>query len=356
LLVSRSGLRTRLGIGSAPQAYIPDAPQGAVHLETLDSAARGTDVQLFTAVPEGHGDGEGLPVCLVLHGASATPADFEDFGFGRFLTAAVRAGADPFVLAGASGGQLSWEVGHVPGDDPARMLVEEMPRWLADRGFDSTRLVAWGWSMGGYGALRLAQAQPSMLRGVAAFSPAITEGDLVFGDVDALGDQPVGLWCGTDDGFVDAVRALGDALPVPADPEVYAQGRHTRVFWNDHTLEALAALAGWLRADLSDAPGVRQQSRKESGCYPSAVASTRRTARGVLDRGRTEHPRAPCRSHRRHDRHRVGAGDRGEPRCCRTGCGGGAGSPPQRGRPAGRRRPCRRLRQCVHAPHQRADR
>ena len=83
----------------------------------------------------------------------------------------------------------------------------------------------------------------------AAFSPAITEGDLVFGDVDALGDQPVGLWCGTDDGFVDAVRALGDALPVPADPEVYAQGRHTRVFWNDHTLEAFNALAGWLRAD-----------------------------------------------------------------------------------------------------------
>ncbi|MBA2696581.1 MAG: hypothetical protein H0U62_12255 [Actinobacteria bacterium] len=173
LLVSRPGLRTRLGIGSAPQAYIPDAPQGAVHLETLDSAARGTDVQLFTAVPEGHGDGEGLPVCLVLHGASATPADFEDFGFGRFLTAAVRAGADPFVLAGASGGQLSWEAGHVPGDDPARM----------------------------------------------------------------------------HDGFVDAVRALGDALPVPADPEVYAQGRHTRVFWNDHTLEAFNALAGWLRAD-----------------------------------------------------------------------------------------------------------
>jgi hypothetical protein len=59
-----------------PDAFIPHAPEGVVKLETVHSAARGRDVDLFTAVPHGYGDGAGLPVCLVLHGATARPSDF----------------------------------------------------------------------------------------------------------------------------------------------------------------------------------------------------------------------------------------------------------------------------------------
>jgi hypothetical protein len=31
-----------------------------------------------------------------------------------------------------------------------------------------------------------------------------------------------------------------DRLPVPPEVTTYAEGGHTRVFWNDHTLDALA--------------------------------------------------------------------------------------------------------------------
>ena len=152
------------------EPVLPDAPAGAQRLEQRYSAARGRAVDFYTEVPAGHGDGRGLPVCLVLHGGSTTAADFPRLGLGRFLTDAVRRGAAPFVLAGATGGRLSWRPG-VP-DDPQRLVHTEIPRWCAARGLDTTRMAACGWSMGGYGALLLAAAFPGFLSAVAAFSPA----------------------------------------------------------------------------------------------------------------------------------------------------------------------------------------
>ena len=87
-------------------------------------APEGVEVDFWTAVPEGYGDGRGLPVCLVLHGASATARDFPRFGFARFLTDA-DAGRPPFVLAGASGGRLSWR--RSGDDDPQRWSVRRCP-------------------------------------------------------------------------------------------------------------------------------------------------------------------------------------------------------------------------------------
>ena len=63
-----------------PDGVIPDVPQGQVTLTTRRSAARGRDVGFWTAVPDGHGAGAGLPVCLILHGASATTANYTTFG------------------------------------------------------------------------------------------------------------------------------------------------------------------------------------------------------------------------------------------------------------------------------------
>jgi hypothetical protein len=146
----------RLISGDEPLRGIPADPDGSVRLERVRSTARNRDVGLFTAVPAGLGAGARLPVCLVLHGASATTADYQRFGLGRFLTAAVRAGVPPFVLVGADGGRSRWE-GDGASDDPQRMLRDELPRWARERGFDDTRLAAYGWSMGGYGALRWAQ-------------------------------------------------------------------------------------------------------------------------------------------------------------------------------------------------------
>lgn len=233
--------------GTAPDPFIPDAAEGRIRLETVRSAARGRDVGLFTAVPAGHGDGAGLPVVVVLHGSSATAADYQSFGLGRFLTAAVDAGAEPFVLAGADGGLLRWEPDPAGGDDPRQMVLEEMPEWLAERGFDADRRALWGWSMGGYGVLGVAETDPAWARAVAAFSPAIAPGDAVFGGVDALAGQPLGIWCGTNDGFYDSVQALVAALPEPPEIASYGSGAHTRVYWNDQTVDAFAFLGSHLR-------------------------------------------------------------------------------------------------------------
>lgn len=235
----------RRELGLLPDPYIPDAAEGRVRLETVASAAMGTDLGLFTAVPAGYGDGAGLPVVVVLHGASAAAADLRGFGLARFVTAAVEAGAPPFVLVGTDDGPTGWVP--VPGSDPFMMLREELPGWLAGRGFDPGRRTLWGWSRGGYGALRLVLDDPGWTRAVALFSPAVSSADPALVDLAGLEQLPIGVWCGTDDGFYDDVREVVGRLPGAPEIERYAEGGHTRVFWNDHTVDAL----GWLAAGLS---------------------------------------------------------------------------------------------------------
>jgi S-formylglutathione hydrolase FrmB len=187
-------------------------------------------VDFYTAVPAGHGTGRDLPVCLILHGASKTPAAYAGLGLGRFLTDAVRRGAPPFVLAGADGGRLSWRPSGA--DDPQRLVHEEIPAWCRARAFDTTRIAAWGWSMGGYGALLLAEAFPGFLRAVAAFSPAVQRGDDVMASAARLRGTPVGLWCGKQDGLNDDVRRLAGKLPEPPAVSSYADGRHNFGYWS----------------------------------------------------------------------------------------------------------------------------
>jgi len=225
---------------------VPSAPAGDERVERRTSAARGRTVDFYTAVPAGHGDGRGLPVCLVLHGGSKTPRDFPALGLGRFLTDAARRGAAPFVLAGATGDRLAWQP--AGRDDPQRMVVEEIPAWCDERGFDTTRLAVWGWSMGGYGALLLAQTFPGLVRCAAAFSPAVTPGDPVFAHVAELRDTPVGLWCGLDDGLYRNVLALQRALPEPPAAGGYTHGGHNFGYWSTVVPSAFAFVAAALAA------------------------------------------------------------------------------------------------------------
>ena len=237
----RFGVRSTLGLNPAP--FVPDAPSGRVRLEQVTSRHMG-EIELFTAVPEGYGEGQGLPVVVALHGSSASAAAFEGFGLGRVVTAAERAGAPPFVLAGTDDGPGGWLPAGA--SDPQAMLRDELPRWLDERGHDASRRVLWGWSRGGYGALRFAQTEPRWARALALFSPAVQPGDPALEDLGALADLPLGLWCGEDDPFREGADALGAALPTPPDPDVAGPGGHTRIYWNDQTLDMLA----WVTSHL----------------------------------------------------------------------------------------------------------
>ena len=242
-LAAGGAVLERRGGGELP-GPVPEAPVGDERVERRRSEARGKDVDFYTAVPAGHGDGRGLPVCLILHGASATAADYDDFGFGRFLTDAVQRGAKPFVLAGATGGVLRWEPSG--NDDPRAMVHEELPAWCKERGFDTSRMALWGWSMGGYGVLRLAGVHPGFTRAVAAFSPACSRGDAVFQNIAKLKGTPVGLWCGLQDSLIDTVKSLESALTEPKAAGSYAAGRHTRRYWNRCTPAAFDFLGAQL--------------------------------------------------------------------------------------------------------------
>jgi hypothetical protein len=214
-----------------PDGAIPAVPEGRIAVEQVDSVARARRVGLWTAVPDGHGAGRGLPVCLILHGGSATTADYRRFGFGRFLTAAVRSGVPPFVLVGADGGHNFWQDDGA-GDDPQRMLRDELPRWCTQRGFDAGRMAAYGWSMGGYGALLLAERPARPLAAVAALSPAVQPGDPVFGGVARLDGARTALWCGRSDQLLPAVQRLARSVPGGPAIAAWADGAHTRGYWN----------------------------------------------------------------------------------------------------------------------------
>jgi enterochelin esterase-like enzyme len=237
-----AGYRRRM---AEEDLVIPAAPAGEQRLRHLPSAARGRTVDVYTAVPAGHGDGRGLPVCLILHGGTKRPADYDRLGLGRFLTDAVRRGVPPFVLVGADGDRLSWRP--TGGDDPQRMVHEEIPQWCRRFGFDTTRMAAWGWSMGGYGALLLAEAYPGFVRAVAAFSPAVRPDDDVTQQATLLRGTPVGLWCGKQDGLYYDVRALEKRLPEGKRAGEYGDGRHNFGYWSRCVPHAFDFIGGALR-------------------------------------------------------------------------------------------------------------
>ena len=152
------------------------------------------------------------------------------------------------MLAGADGGLLDWEPGHAADDNPQAMVLDEMPEWLRGRGFDVSRRAAWGWSMGGYGVIRLAQTRPGWLRAVAAFSPAVSPGDRAFADAARLAGQRLGVWCGRQDPLFGDVQQFVAALPQRPAIVTYRDGAHTRAFWDSVTLPAFAFAGGALAA------------------------------------------------------------------------------------------------------------
>lgn len=233
--------RVKRRLGLAPDPFIPDAPEGEVRLERMTSENMG-EIDLLTAVPHGFGDGAGLPVVVALHGAGQSAAALPDFGLPRFVTAAVDAGAPPFVLAATDDGPAGWVP--VDGSDPQAMLRDELPGWLEDRGYGAGRRALWGWSRGGYGALRFAQSAPDWAQALALYSPAMSPGDPAYDDLGVLGTLPWGLWCATDDPYSDASVALSEQAPVAPDPWVQGTGGHTWVYWNDQTVDMLGWLAG----------------------------------------------------------------------------------------------------------------
>jgi len=253
VLPGSAGIRRRLG-WNGPDGVVPSVPRGLVSAQSLESAARGTQVHLVTIVPEGV-PAAGLPVLLALHGRGADAQTLVDLGLPELLTAAVRAGASPFAIAAVDGGDSYWH--RRSGDDPQAMLHDEVPGWLTAGGFGPV-FGALGISMGGFGALLWARGAGSASRPAAiiAVSPALfsTWADAkarnVFADeadwaaseplrhVDAIDGSTLGVWCGAEDPFAAQAREL--ASKAHAAVSRFDSGAHDDGYWRRVLPEALA--------------------------------------------------------------------------------------------------------------------
>ncbi|HET9142413.1 alpha/beta hydrolase [Actinophytocola sp.] len=214
-----------------------------VSIEQVHSPARGTPVDLVTIRPANAASAR-LPVCLALHGRSANAKVFLDLGVPEALNAVTAAGAKPFAVVSVDGGDSYW-VAKTPSDDPQKMLTDDLPAWLVNRGFATTPFAVLGISMGAYGALNYAR-NPG-LNAVAAISGALFESwpearsRNAFSNeaeweateplrhVDAIKADRLGVWCGESDPFVNQARRLID-LAHPRVSDISAGG-HTDTYW-----------------------------------------------------------------------------------------------------------------------------
>jgi S-formylglutathione hydrolase FrmB len=232
-------------VGDLPATTVAPGP---LRFASFPSERRGRAVGYGIAWPPASGPGDRLPVCLLLHAAAGDErAPFERLRMHHHLAQAVGAdGVRPFALASADGRGSGWRPS--PADDPFGMLLEELVPLLSGLGLRTgpDRLGVLGWSLGGAGALRLAQANPERLAAMVATSPAVAETGSEVTAAGRLAGMAVRVDCGANDPFAPATRAL--AAHLPDAPVAVTRGCHDGRFWQHQAPAQLrflaAALAG----------------------------------------------------------------------------------------------------------------
>ena len=232
-------------VGDPPPVTVAPGP---LRFASFPSERRGRSVGYGVAWPPGSGPGDRLPVCLLLHAAGGNErTPFERLRLHHHLAQAVAAGrARPFALASADGRGARWRP--AGGDDPLGMLLEELLPLLSGLGLRTgpAQVGVLGWSMGGAGALRLAEASPGRLAAVAATSPAVAADGPEVAGAGRLAGLAVRVDCGANDPFAAATRALAGRLP--GAQVAVAKGCHDGAFWQQLAPGQLrflaAALAG----------------------------------------------------------------------------------------------------------------
>jgi hypothetical protein len=257
----------------------PPSPRGSLPPQrdvTFYSAYRHRDVTMVTLIPAGVSAARGLGVMVGLHGAYSDARSFAS-QLGPAMTAARIAGLAAVTV---DGGETYWHK-RADGDDPVGMIIHEVLPRLAAAGLDTTRISLIGESMGGYGALLIAELlaghQPAVIA-VAALSPAIfatyadavaanrtsfdSAGDFARHDVvarvGALRGVPTWICCGADDPFEAAavgVRAKLAAVTGREPPGGILPGCHDDAFFarNLPSAVSFAARASAARASAAQA-------------------------------------------------------------------------------------------------------
>jgi len=260
-------------------------PLPSRHQVSFRSRYRHRNVQMVTLIPAAAASPAGLGVVIALHGSGGSPATLAP-GMARAMS---RAHVTRFAIICVDGGETYWHQ-RADGDDPAGMIVHEVLPRAAAAGMHTGRIGIVGLSMGGYGALLIAEQfsaeQPGTVRfrtkrqgteqlraagepggspavaAVAALSPAVfasyddaraanpgafdspadfTRNNVVAG-LFTLRRVPAFIACGTDDPFqpeAALVRSRLSALTHHPAPGGIMPGCHDGSFWARHWPAAL---------------------------------------------------------------------------------------------------------------------
>jgi pimeloyl-ACP methyl ester carboxylesterase len=237
---------------------------GASMSGRFNSAARHREVGYTIAFPPGHRRGAPLPLVVMLHGYGANHSNALS-GMSPAEAIALRVDGKPlapFAMVTVDGGGGYWNP-H-PDDDPMRMVMEELIPMCQRLGLGRSpqQIGTMGISMGGFGALLLAEKYPDTITAVAAISPALWttyaqaraanagafasaadfERDNVIAHASALTQIPVRVASGDDDPFQPGVRALAARLS-PGAHVALSGGCHTGPFFQSQEPPSLAFLS-----------------------------------------------------------------------------------------------------------------
>lgn len=267
VLPGRPRVQAALGLNGEP-GRVPDVAWGPVENGSFVSEHRlGAETRWVLLRPPGTGT-DPLPLVVALHGLDWDLDGFLPDGIGlpQFLAEATAGGVPPFAIVAAEGGSSYWHR-RPDGEDAGAMVTDELlPLMAARPDLITDRIGLLGWSMGGYGALRLAGllgagrvadvavagpaiwSDPADASGAGFDDEAEYEEFTVTGRQDDLDGIAVRIDCGTGDPFYrdveDYVAGFDDDTDVTSS---FEPGAHDRDFWRrvlPDQLEFLGARLG----------------------------------------------------------------------------------------------------------------
>lgn len=240
-------IRYRLGLALSPDHHVPAGNEHVVSgsfASTHVHRSVGWSLALPDATPIG------IIYCLHGKGEDHTTA-FTELGIPDVVAAA----AAPLAVAACDGGGDSYWHPRADGTDAMAMVLDEfIPLMEHQPGLLGRQLgrALLGWSMGGYGALLLAEQRPDLFAAVAAgsvalwTSPGATAPGVfddaadyhrwdVFASVSRLAGLTVRIDTGTEDPFLAADRAFAALLPSP-HMGGFTYGFHDAAYWRSIAL------------------------------------------------------------------------------------------------------------------------
>ena len=252
------------GACSVPATALSFETVGPSESGRFYSEARHRSVGYTIAYPPAHRPGDSLALVVMLHGYGNNHATAL-FGMSPAQALALRVDdtlLSPMAMVTVDGGNGYWNP-H-PRDDPMAMVVHELIPFCQRKGLGLAphQIGLMGISMGGYGALAIAERYPGLVSAVAVISPAVWttyvqaraanagafasrstfDAGNVIAHVNSLKGIPVRIASGVNDPFHPGIESLVNVLPSRSSV-VFSAGCHTEPFFLEQEPPSLVFLA-----------------------------------------------------------------------------------------------------------------